>query len=273
MIRIVRGGEPASLGPIRTAQLTALRALGRPPNSKDIKGYKVVAVDLWRAQHYKCCYCEFKIPMGYNDVEHYRPKASADRRPGCLLRHGYWWLAFTWDNLLYSCPACNRSAKNDRFPMDHGSVSIHAESPEPGGELPLLLNPGELINPVEHIVFVLETVGPIGGPQQWWARPRNGSQFGHMTIDVCDLNRSELRELRSDYFDTTISPKVKALDKALATRQRKEVLREFSVALALLDSRVPYVAFAYDALRSSIPDAKLKTVVAMNWPAPSQVGV
>lgn len=273
MIRIERGAEPASLGPIRIAQLTVLRGLGRTPNSHDITGYREVSDDLWKAQYRKCCYCEHKIMKGFHDVEHYRPKASADRSPGCLLRHGYWWLAFTWDNLLYSCPACNRSEKNNRFPTGPRSISLHAESLAPGGEIPLLLDPGSTtINPVEHIVFSFETVGPIGSPKQWWARSRAGSQLGHMTIDVCGLNRVELLELRSDYFETTIKPKIETLNVALATKNRDEVQRELSSALGLLNPKVPYVAFAYDALRSAIPDAELQIVLQIGWPTPRQVG-
>ncbi len=272
MILVVRGTEPPSLGPIRATQLAGLRSLRRPPQSSEIDGYKIVAENLWRAQHYKCCYCEQKIRKGFNDVEHYRPKASADRRPGCTQNHGYWWLSFTWDNLLFACPACNRSAKNNRFPIDHGSVSLIAEEPAPGGERPLLLNPASTINPVEHIEFVLETVGPAGSPQEWWARPRNGSLFGHMTIDVCDLNHTEQRELRSDHFDNIVRLHVNALNDALATAQGREVQREFDRALALLKPENLYVAFTYDALRSSIPGSKLQAAIQKRWPTPRQVG-
>jgi uncharacterized protein (TIGR02646 family) len=107
MIRITRGPEPANLVTIRNAQLAVLRTLGREPTSKEINGYSVVAEDLWKAQHHKCCYCEQRIPKGFNDVEHYRPKAVAARQPGSNDTHGYWWLAFTWENLLFACPACN----------------------------------------------------------------------------------------------------------------------------------------------------------------------
>ena len=93
-----------------------------------------------------------------------------------------------------------------------------------------------------------------------------------MTIDVCDLNRDELRELRNDYFDTTIAAKVYALNDALATGQREVVQREFDRALELLNPRVPYVAFAYDALRWSVPESKLQTAIQMRWPVPSQIG-
>lgn len=273
MILVDRGAEPAKLELIRDAQLTALRALGRPPTSNDISGYRIVVDDLWRAQHYKCCYCEKKVTKSFNDVEHYRPKACADRRPGCTDRHGYWWLAFTWDNLLLSCPTCNRSAKNDQFPLNHGSISLQPETPPPGNESPLLIDPGASINPVEHIQFVLETVGPIGSPQYWWARPRNRSMLGGMTINVCKLNTSDHLELRNDHVANIVKPQLKGLNVALATARREAVKREYDRALQMITAKNIYAALTYDALRSNIPDSKLQTILHKTWPAPNQVGL
>ncbi len=41
----------------------------------------------------KCAFCEQKIEQSH--VEHYRPK------------HIYYWLTYSWDNLLLSCSTCN----------------------------------------------------------------------------------------------------------------------------------------------------------------------
>jgi hypothetical protein len=272
VIRIDRGSEPASLSLIRTTKLAALSALGRAPTSDDVAGYKVVADNLWRSQHHKCCYCEQRVPRGFNDVEHYRPKCRADRRPGCTLTHGYWWLAFTWDNLLFACPGCNRSAKNDRSPLDQGSISLQGPACTPGSELPLLLDPGSSSNPVEHIEHVKKSIGGAGNPSHWWVRPRKGSIYGSITIDVCNLNRLELRELRQDHFRSTVAPQVKALNAALTELQRLAIKREFERALGLLEPGNTDVGFTYDAMRASIPDAKLISVLGSGWPAPDQVG-
>ena len=73
MISVTRGSEPAALATARTRALGKLRGLGRPPTSEEIDGYRVVAADLWRSQHHKCCYCDCRIPLSYYDLEHYRP--------------------------------------------------------------------------------------------------------------------------------------------------------------------------------------------------------
>lgn len=54
----------------------------------------------------KCAYCEANTQIvAHGDVEHYRPKSI------------YWWLAYTYDNYLYSCQICNQSYKSNNFPI------------------------------------------------------------------------------------------------------------------------------------------------------------
>lgn len=63
----------------------------------------------------KCGYCETKNRQ--LAVEHYRPKSE------------YYWLAYSWDNLLYSCPICN-SRKLNKFlikntKLQHNEIDIN----------------------------------------------------------------------------------------------------------------------------------------------------
>jgi uncharacterized protein (TIGR02646 family) len=54
----------------------------------------------------KCAYCEAPTSVvAHGDIEHYRPKTS------------YWWLAYCYDNYLYSCQVCNQIHKSDHFPI------------------------------------------------------------------------------------------------------------------------------------------------------------
>lgn len=264
MIKIARGSEPAKLTAVRTSQLKALRSLGRDPTSNDIDGYRVVAEDLWKTQHHKCCYCESRIPKGYNDVEHYRPKAVADRTPGCSETHGYWWLAFNWDNLLFACPDCNRSHKNSKFPLDSGCYPLRPEEP-------LLIDPCSAINPVEHIEFVYQGIGRNQNPRTWWARPRNGSIIGNETINACGLNRSDLREIREDHYSTVILKHSQAINLAITAADIPRIKREFDRAIELLEPRNIHVGLTYDAFRHTVPDTKLMATIGNCWPTPSHV--
>lgn len=271
MIKVRRCSEPVGLAAVRTLQLTALRALGRTPMSDDVNGYRIVAAELWRSQHYKCCYCEAKIQKGYNDVEHYRPKAAADRQPGCSKTHGYWWLAFSWDNLLFACPECNRSNKNSKFPLKAGCQSLNPEESPPGKESPLLIDPGSSINPVEHIEFVYQSIGQTSAIRNWWARPRNNSYLGNSTIDVCGLNRADLREIREDHYERVVIPHSRAISEAMAANDIARLQREFDRALALLTPSSVHVGLTYDALRYLVPTAQLHTILGIGWPTPDLV--
>jgi hypothetical protein len=55
----------------------------------------------------KCAYCETPTRVvAYGDVEHFRPKSI------------YWWLAYSYENYLPSCGACNQEYKKDLFELE-----------------------------------------------------------------------------------------------------------------------------------------------------------
>ena len=271
MIRIQRGTEPAKLSATRVTELAKISQLGRAPTSKEITGYAIVGDELWRTQYRKCCYCEMIIKKKFHDVEHYRPKASADCGPGCQRQYGYWWLAWTWENLLFACPNCNRSEKNDRFPLAHGSCTLQDHQTPHGQEKPLLLNPADSINPIEHIAFVYEAGKGKGKTRHWRATPRNGSQLGLFSIDVFGLNTDELFELRDSYYEATIAHRIKKLRAALTSDIQSAIEEQFEEALHLLLASQPWVALCYDALRSAIPDAELSKALGRAWPTPNEI--
>jgi hypothetical protein len=276
MILINRGREHPDLAALRLQKLDHLRALGREPTGRDIHGYRGndnwIAQTLCKAQHYKCCYCEYRVKPPFNHVEHYRPKGRANRAPGCKLTHGYWWLAFTWDNLMFACSSCNSPGKGDQFPLADGSTSLKAEHPAPGHEVPLLLNPGSSINPVEHIIFIQDPISATNCEPHWRAHARNNSNFGGKTIAVCKLNCQDLLELRSIHIALIITPQVVALKAALAANQINLIQAAFDRAIAMLTPRNEYVALSYDAFRHFIPDAQLQATIQKSWPTPDQVG-
>lgn len=280
MIRIHRGPEPSKLSKLRNQELPKLRKIARRRSlvTSDIAGYQIVGVDLWRAQYYKCCYCEHKIKKEYNDVEHYRPKICADRRPGCKTKYGYWWLSFSWENLLFACPSCNRTNKNVRFPLCLGDVPLRIGDAPPGRERPCLIDPSARVNPVQHIQFVYSTMkssasGP--GGKQWFARPRNGSVRGALTIDICGLNDGSLLELRKDHVDELVRPQVRALNVSLARSVSRLGIRsvqsEFDRARGMFAPQSPYAALTYDAFRHFVPNIALAQW-GLTWPPPRKVG-
>lgn len=271
MIRINRGEEPYGLENDRNAELTALRNIAPNITSKQVPDtYRKYGAALCEAQYFKCCYCEIGIQKSNNDVEHFRPKASACRAPGCADSHGYWWLAYTWENLLYSCANCNRVAKNDKFPLATGSMALQPENSPPSDEKPLLIDPGGAVNPVEHIIFSEFSLF-AGGPKNWYATPRNGSIRGLYTIEVCGLNRQDLLEVRNLYFKNYILPQIQAIKYEIDNGRVDDVVRQYRRALAMLEPSNQFVGLSYDAFCASISSFDLNNMVGKGWPTPGEV--
>jgi uncharacterized protein (TIGR02646 family) len=113
-----------------------------------------VKIALEELFHRKCAYCETPLgEMGW-DVEHFRPKGRvAERRD----HPGYYWLAYTWQNLYPSCVPCNQNrqdkptwdrpiagttaGKVDQFPVEDEARRVMDPTGDLSGEGPLLLDP------------------------------------------------------------------------------------------------------------------------------------
>jgi uncharacterized protein (TIGR02646 family) len=247
VIRIERGPEPASLLAIRETELRRVRSLvlaGGLDSDTIGQEYSVVKRELWTQQLQRCCYCEAPIQCDYSDVEHFRPKARADRRNGTL-DTGYWWLAWTWENLLFSCPNCNRSAKKDFFPLEAGSVPLLPEEPPPGRELPTLIDPcGE--DPVESIQFVFDG-------RHWRPTGRNGSNRGQRTVELLKLDRMDLLTLYGTHVDGYVKPHVEETLEAIDSQDLKLIHRAWRRVRGLLSPRMPFVALSFDAIDRFVP--------------------
>jgi uncharacterized protein (TIGR02646 family) len=166
---------------------------------QSVYGHPEVRRRLLRAQHNKCAYCEVLIVSESGDIEHFRPKAGVRQRQDQPKQSpGYFWLAYTWNNLLYACSRCNREYKRDIFPLEDPATRADAmhDGGSTAGEAPLLLDP-TLDDPELHIGFNGER-----------AEPLNGERRGRVTLDVLGLNRNRLLEARWEklqYIRTRVS--------------------------------------------------------------------
>jgi hypothetical protein len=251
MIRFRRGREPAALATVRQSELARVRllaAVGSPTSSEIGTRYNVSKPIRWKRQHFKCCYCEHLCQLNFHDAEHYRPKASANRGPG-FPSHGYWWLAWSWSKLMFACPGCNRSNKNDAFPLDAGSSALVAEQMPPQREQPLLIDPSAE-NPMPHIQFL-----PIlkNGKRQSVPFARNGSRRGQTTIAVVGLDRPELLDLYEKHVADQVMPAVNAVRAAINTVVSARVREERQARIVPpVGIRRPYAALSYDVIDSQI---------------------
>ena len=146
-----------------------------------------IKLALDKIYHRKCAYCEKNLKDADRHVEHYRPKVP------------YFWLAFSWDNLLIACKKCNE-LKSNKFTayLEWKQLQYNNETLKTAQskiqaynkvEQPLIINPEqETTASLEaHFTFDLKTAMLIPKSKQM-----------KVTIEVCRLNRKELIELRAD---------------------------------------------------------------------------
>lgn len=168
MIRIVRSTEPAPLETARRSRLARIADLAPGGDRSELLvGYQAekVKATLFADQRKKCAWCEVRQGLSSNPVEHVRPKDGAwrdvpeeprPRRPRDRPTSPghYWWLTWTWENLLFSCVRCNdQGHKANYFPLAPGAPELPepaftadglpAEAFHVAAESPLLLDPTE----------------------------------------------------------------------------------------------------------------------------------
>src|SRR5262249_26548553 len=104
--------------------------------------------------------------------------------------YGYWWLAYDWSNLLFSCRACNQEYKKNHFPVRDESKRATGPADDLKSEECLLLHPC-LDHPEDHLVWNWET----DKDRKMNAPPVlliGRTERGTKTIEVLGLNRGEL---------------------------------------------------------------------------------
>jgi uncharacterized protein (TIGR02646 family) len=190
------------------------------PIRRSIYTSDAVKAELEASHHGKCCYCETSIPKPYahSHVEHWRPKASSRQgRHQDSIFPGYYWLAYSWDNLLLSCTFCNSSNKGDLFPLDDPTARARHHGMPLEEETPSILKPDGDKNPRDHITFHFEL--PVGL-----------TSLGSKTIEVLGLDSPahelRLRRLREIGLSIEISMNLmKSVDPV--ARQYAERFRDF----------------------------------------------
>ncbi len=144
----------------------------------------------------KCCYCEKAI--GNGQIEHYRPKSAYQAARGSsLIRPGYYWLAYEWDNFLISCSDCNQAdRKGTLFPVFSTKRAKKPSDPL-NSEKPIIINPSKE-NPSKYITFNLSI--PVGIDKKG---------RGNANIKIFDLkNRPDLTSSREDILEVYKTKKI-----------------------------------------------------------------
>lgn len=157
----------------------------------NLYGAKSVKNALIKAQHRKCCFCESKVDhVAYGDVEHFRPKAGyRQKKEDPLGRPGYYWLAYEWTNLFFSCQICNQRFKGNLFPLQDSRMRARSHGDDITEEQLLFVDPGNM-DPEGFIGFRDEYPFAI-----------NGNTIGKTTIEALGLDREELNDRRRERLE------------------------------------------------------------------------
>ena len=160
----------------------------------DVYAHDSVKEQMMEDQHRKCAYCEQYKNGDFGCVEHYRPKGGYDLGTGTPLQQpGYYWLAYDWKNLLFSCSECNTSYKRNHFPLVNENAR-DIEHRDITNEEPAIINP-VTTDPGDHIEFSAFIIRPkmVDGQE---------SIQGKTTIGVFRLNdRKDLKERRRNAWE------------------------------------------------------------------------
>lgn len=220
----------------------------------------------------KCAYCEAKYAaVSPADIEHFRPKSRTIKKGAKKEKFiGYYWLANDWENLLVSCPNCNRPkghyvpnekkkitiGKHEQFPLEKEelrwidpkkSVSLKSEE-----KVRLLVHPCK-DNPEKYFEF--DTVGPYPG-NILAKKTLTGLQLKKATesIRVYALHRIDLIDERSELHGSikkdygTLKREIANYKKAKSAARKKEikpVIQEYADYLNnYRDARKEYSGFA-----------------------------
>jgi hypothetical protein len=158
--------------------------------------------------HHKCAYCEQFCKA---EIEHYRPKKGVTED---IAHAGYYWLCYSWSNLVPSCRYCNtEGGKGNKFPIINKNKRVkeptinsakldkdrcEAHKTPLIDEEPYLLHPEIDKNPESFLAFKInddKTGVEIFGI--------DANNRGKTTIEICNLNRTDLlmKRLFEVYFN------------------------------------------------------------------------
>lgn len=195
MIRLDLGPEPAALAAAREAKIAEALAGATPPTSTMLTGYREPTHRaLHQRQHKKCAWCERPVGRTGEPVEHVRPKAGATSADGTASPPHYWWLTWTWENLVFSCASCNSQGnKGNRFWLLAGTPRLPVPAPpvhpswfDVTAESPVLIHPRRE-DPLDFIEWRVVDRRQPRRRWRWTIRGRDPQARGRCSIELLGL--------------------------------------------------------------------------------------
>jgi hypothetical protein len=246
-----------------------------------LEGYEVsgVKLALFERQRKKCAWCERRRDFSSSPIEHYRPKNGAWRNlpdePRVESPGHYWWLTWTWENLLFACPRCNdQGHKANYFPLVKGTAEapvLPRPAPAPhrashfdvNGEHPLLLDPS-VDDFLAHVRW--EPSNKTLARRLWIWTPRALTERGDATIRILKLG--ELADELQDHLVDHVLSGVEEVEQHLRGRRTKQAAARWSSLLTLLEPDRSFTAATWCALSHWVDAARLAEWKLPAFPRP-----
>jgi len=189
-----------------------------------------VKTGLEQIYHKKCAYCEKDVGDSFYHIEHYRPKTV------------YYWLAYSWDNLLLCCDKCN-VYKKIHFKIDGEKASYAPE------DLTHIHNLGIRCRETEKPKLIHPEQEDVEDRLQFDKSGKICSDDERVkyTIRICQIDRPSANERRKTILDN--------LKRKFQSRMREYQIRKdqqsfcavkeilFDFREETLDPRKEYLAF------------------------------
>lgn len=219
-----------------------------------IYGHSTVKQQLIDEQSGKCCFCEARFTSnGFGDIEHFRPKGGyLQKKSDKIKRPGYYWKAYDWDNLFFSCEVCNTRYKKNYFPLKEETRRAKSHHDNTGGEQPLLVHPSQ-DDPETHIGFRRE----VGFPKD---------EKGDKSISAYGLNRDALLEKRREFLNNVKNNEIiSRLDlENMTTQDKQNILDTFNMSEEELEDLVMKARLFME--RAAHPGSPFASMVRHNFP-------
>ena len=178
-----------------------------------------------------------------------------------LDRGHYWWLTWTWENLLFACARCNdQGHKGNYFPLKSAACSTPPRTPgqTPPHDWGLASESPHLIDPATEDPLRLLRWKPVDASlprSRWTWEISSRSEKGRKTIKTLGLR--ELAEDVAMHLSTSVLPSVEEIERELLAGRLQEARARWAELLARVLAPETSLSFAsWCALRRWMPLAE-----------------
>ncbi len=224
----------------------------------------------WTLKHIyyeKCAFCESYIKNEVGDIEHFRPKnENKNQAKKCDKKNSYYWLAFSWDNLLPACSKCN-GKKSNCFDIEGRRVEYKSQRLKKLTDLQLIT---QEYNKIEKPKLLHPEYDKFEDKIEFNNQGEiiSNDEKVKYTVKICDLNRKNLTDSResiiNDFINDLKKQYIDYLDSYSITKNFDEALKSFKYIIKKFIKEAN-IKYQYSLVRKYIVDNFEIFLNDINW--------